>query len=57
MQTFREKPALAVGLLVVAVLALVVSWFLTTRPQEPQVPTYTPPPQPSNVNPGRGEPL
>lgn len=55
MKTFREKPGLTIGLLVVAVLALVVSWFLTTRSPEPQVPSYTPPPQPSNPDAGRGE--
>jgi hypothetical protein len=55
MQIFREKPVLAFGLLAAAVIALVVSWLLTTRSPEPQVPTYTPPPQPSNPDLGRGE--
>jgi hypothetical protein len=28
MQTFRDKPALAIGLLVVALVAVFLSWFL-----------------------------
>jgi hypothetical protein len=57
MQLFREKPVLAFGLLIVAVIALVASWFLTTRTPEPQMPTYTPPPQQSNPETGQGQPL
>ncbi len=55
MQLFPKKPVLALGLLAAAVVALVVSWFLTIRSPEPQVPSYTPPPQPSNPDAGRGE--
>jgi len=55
MQLFREKPVLTFGLLAAAIVALVVSWLLTIRSPEPQVPSYTPPPQPSNPDAGRGE--
>ncbi len=41
MQTFREKPALAWMLLIVALLALAVSYYLFMRPSEPAVPAAT----------------
>ncbi len=46
MQIFREKPALAIGLLVIALLALVISWWFSTRQLNPgvEVPPVNPPP-------------
>lgn len=40
MQTFRDKPALAWGFLVVALLALLASYyFFMLRPAQPSVPS------------------
>lgn len=46
MQTFRDKPALAVGLLIVALVVVFLSWFLFMRTPEPNVEPVTPPPAP-----------
>lgn len=46
MQTFRDKPALAIGLLIVALLVVFLSWFLFMRTPEPNVEPVTPPPAP-----------
>ncbi len=47
MQIFREKPALAIGLLVIALLALVIGWWFSTRQMNPsvEVPPVNPPPE------------
>ena len=42
MQTFRDKPALAVGLLIVALVVVFLSWFLFMRTPEPKVEPVTP---------------
>jgi hypothetical protein len=53
MQTFRDKPALAIGLLVVALVVVFLSWFLFMRTPEPNVEPVTPPP-PTQPNPNEG---
>jgi len=55
MQTFREKPALAVGLLIVALVVVLLSWFLFMRTPEPKVEPVTPPPVQQNPNEGQGQ--
>jgi hypothetical protein len=55
MQTFREKPALAVGLLIVALVVVFLSWFLFMRTPEPNVEPVTPPPAQQNPNEGQGQ--
>jgi hypothetical protein len=55
MQTFREKPALAVGLLIVALVVVLLSWFLFMRTPEPNVEPVTPPPAQQNPNEGQGQ--
>ncbi|BCW96054.1 MAG: hypothetical protein WHS44_08395 [Fimbriimonadales bacterium] len=55
MQTFRDKPALAIGLLVVALAAVFLSWFLFMRTPEPNVEPVTPPPAQQNPNEGQGQ--
>jgi hypothetical protein len=55
MQTFREKPALAVGLLIVALVVVLLSWFLFMRTPEPNVEPVTPPPVQQNPNEGQGQ--
>ncbi|MCS6918229.1 MAG: hypothetical protein NZM28_00490 [Fimbriimonadales bacterium] len=48
MQTFRDKPALAVGLLIVALVLVFLSWFLFVRTPEPNVEPVNPPPAQQN---------
>lgn len=55
MQVFREKPILAVGLLIVALLVVLVSWMFFMHTPEPQVEPYTPPPAQPNPNEGQGQ--
>lgn len=55
MQTFRDKPALAVGLLIVALVVVFLSWFLFMRTPEPNVEPVTPPPVQQNPNEGQGQ--
>jgi hypothetical protein len=56
MQTFREKPALAVGLLIVALIMLVASWWFFVRTPEPTVePVKVPPP--TSPSAGQSSPL
>lgn len=55
MQTFRDKPALAVGLLIVALLVVFLSWFLFMRTPEPNVEPVTPPPVQQDPNAGQGQ--
>lgn len=57
MQTFRDKPALAIGLLIVALVIVFLSWFLFMRTPEPNVEPVTPPPVQPNPNEGRGQML
>jgi len=54
MQTFRDKPALAIGLLIVALVVVLLSWFLFMRTPEPNVEPVTPPP-PAQQNPNEGQ--
>jgi len=55
MQTFRDKPALAIGLLIVALVVVFLSWFLFMRTPEPKVEPVTPPPAQQNPNEGQGQ--
>lgn len=56
MQIFRDKPALAIGLLIVALLVVFLSWFLFMRTPEPNVEPVTPPPAPQqDPNTGQGQ--
>lgn len=58
MQTFRDKPALAIGLLIVALVIVFLSWFLFMRPAPPpNVEPVTPPPVQQNPNEGQGQML
>jgi len=49
MGTIREKPALAVILLIVALGALALSLYFTTRPSQPPLPAPAEPPQAGTV--------
>jgi hypothetical protein len=55
MQTFRDKPVLAVGLLIVAIVVVFLSWFLFMRTSEPNVEPVTAPPVQQNPNEGQGQ--
>lgn len=55
MQVFRDKPVLAVGLLIVALVLVFLSWFLFVRTPEPQVEPVTPPPSQPNPAAGQGQ--
>lgn len=55
MQTFREKPILAIGLLVVALLALFLSWFFFMRSVQPNIEPVQPPPTAPNPQEGQGQ--
>ncbi|GIV11428.1 MAG: hypothetical protein KatS3mg020_0919 [Fimbriimonadales bacterium] len=55
MQAFRNQPALAVGLLILAIVAVFLSWFLFMRTSEPKVEPVTPPPVQQNPNEGQGQ--
>jgi hypothetical protein len=55
MQTFRDKPVLAVGLLIVALVVVFLSWFLFMRTSEPNVEPVTAPPVQQNPNEGQGQ--
>ncbi|MCX7992238.1 MAG: hypothetical protein N2651_01080 [Fimbriimonadales bacterium] len=58
MQTFRDKPVLAVGLLIVALVVVFLSWFLFIRPASPPaVEPVTPPPVQQNPDQGQGQML
>lgn len=57
MQTFRDKPALAVGLLIIALVVVFLSWFLFMRPTTPNVEPVTPPPVQQDPNAGQGQML
>jgi len=45
MGAIREKPALAVILLIIALVALALSLYFTTRPSQPPIPAPAEPPQ------------
>lgn len=55
MQTFRDKPALAVGLLIVALVVVFLSWFLFMRAPAPNVEPVAPPPVQQDPNTGQGQ--
>lgn len=55
MQVFRDKPVLAVGLLIVALVLVFLSWFLFVRTPEPRVEPVTPPPAQQNPDAGQGQ--
>ncbi len=56
MQTFRDKPALAIGLLIAALVIAFLSWFLFMRtPEPPSVEPVTPPPTQQNPGEGQGQ--
>jgi hypothetical protein len=55
MQAFRDKPALAIGLLIVALVVVMLSWFLFMRNPEPKVEPVTPPPVQQDPNAGQGQ--
>ncbi len=57
MQNLRDNPMLAVGLLVVAVLALAVSWFFFMRPSTPEVEPIQVPPAQTDPSQGGYSPL
>ncbi len=57
MQNLRDNPMLAVGLLVVAVLALAVSWFFFMRPSTPEVEPIQAPPAQTDPSQGGYSPL
>ncbi len=57
MQTFRDKPVLAVGLLIIALVAVFLSWFLFMRTTTPNVEPVTPPPVQQDPNAGQGQML
>jgi len=43
MQAMHEKPALAIGLFILALVLLFLSWFLFMRPTQPNVEPTQPP--------------
>ncbi len=57
MQTFRDKPTLAIGLLIVALVMVFLSWFLFLRTPEPNVEPVTAPPVQQNPEQGQGRML
>lgn len=55
MQAIRNNPMFAVGLLVLALVALFLSWFFFMRPTQPNVEPVQPPQTAPNPEGGQGQ--